>query len=357
MERTLSAPGKLFLSGEYAVLWGGTARVAAVGPRLHALVRTRVDRQVDVVLASGRLSGAATPAGVHWNQKVPEEFHFAATTFDLALRLAGTEGPGFSVAFESSPTLDGQKLGMGSSARATVLAAEAARVGLEARFDALKLALVAHADAQLGKGSGGDVAACFAGGIVRYRKYEAAGLLAAAHRGGLMVAMEQSGPVELERIGEPAFPLVFAFSGQSASTTGLVSEVERRLDTKGRLRFVERSDGLGDALEHGLLRKDFGAVEAASNELQALLWELGVTRDEALERILLLARTFGCVGKQSGAGGGDGAVIFAPHEAAQRELTDALRARDIYAVAVSPERGLQGEVTRQPELKSWLDVL
>ena len=284
MDRTLSAPGKLFLSGEYAVLWGGVARVLAVGPRVHALVRPRVDRQVDVVLADGRLSGPATPAGVRWEREVPEAFRFVATTIDLALRLLGTEGPGFSVAFESSPTFEGTKLGMGSSARAVVLAAEAARSGLSATFDTLKLSLLAHADAQAGKGSGGDVAAAFAGGVVRYRKYDATSLLNAAKRGGLLVAMEQSPSVDLARMGEPVFSMLFAFSGKSASTTALVKEVERKFDEPTRRRFVDRSDSWGEALETGLLRRDFSAVESASGGLQSLLSELEVTRDEGRGR-------------------------------------------------------------------------
>lgn len=357
MDRTLSAPGKLFLSGEYAVLWGGVARILAVGPRVHALVRPRQDRQVDIVLADGRLSGPATPAGVNWGTKVPDAFKFVATTIDLALRLLGTEGPGFSVAFESSPSVNGLKLGLGSSARATVLAAEAARFGLESSFDTLKLALLAHADAQGGKGSGGDVASSFAGGVVRYRKYDITALLTAAKRGGLLVAMEQSPAVDLVRMGEPVFPMVFAFSGQSASTTSLVKEVERKFDEAGRRRFVERSDGLGEALETGLLRRDFAAVAGASEGLQALLWELGVTKEEGLDRILRLAQTFGCAGKQSGAGGGDGAVLFAPDSAAQRSLLDALSNRGIHAFAVTPDRGLQGEVVRHPVLSNWLDAL
>ncbi len=356
MDRTLSAPGKLFLSGEYAVLWGGVARILAVAPRVHALVRPRVDRQVDVIVADGRLSGVATPAGVRWERAVPPEFHFVATTLDLALRIVGTEGPGFSVAFESSPTSGGLKLGLGSSARATVLAAEAARVGLVAQFDPLKLALIAHADAQQGKGSGGDVAASFAGGLVRYRRYETSMLLTKAARGGLVAALEQSAPVDLARVGDPVFPMVFAFSGQSASTTGLVKSVEQQLGTAARQRFVERSDGAGEVLEHGLLRRDFSAVEAASEALQGLLWELGVTRSEGLERILGLAGTFGCAGKQSGAGGGDGAVLFAPDETAQRALLEALAARRIHAFAIKPDRGLQGEVTRHPVLSSWLET-
>ncbi|MFP2913614.1 phosphomevalonate kinase, partial [Pyxidicoccus sp. 3LFB2] len=48
MERALSAPGKLFVSGEYAVLWGGVARVAAVAPRTAAYVRRRPDARVHV---------------------------------------------------------------------------------------------------------------------------------------------------------------------------------------------------------------------------------------------------------------------------------------------------------------------
>ena len=357
MDRTLSAPGKLFLTGEYAVLWGGVSRVLAVGPRVHALVRPRTDRQIDLVLADGRLSGSATPAGVNWEREVPEAYRFAATTIDLALRLLGTEGPGFSLAIESSPAFNGLKLGMGSSARATVLAAEAARYGLEASYDTLKLALLAHADAQGGKGSGGDVAASFAGGVVRYRKFDVGQLLTAAKRGGLLVAMEQSAPVDLVRMGEPVFPMVYAFSGTSASTPLMVKEVERNFDAAARKRFVEDSDGLGEQLETGLLRRDFHAVEQASEGLQNLLWSLGVTKDEGLDRILRLARTFGCAGKQSGAGGGDGAVLFAPDESAQRALVDALTTRGIHAFPINPDRGLQGEVTRHPVLSNWLDAL
>lgn len=357
MDRTLSAPGKLFLCGEYAVLWGGMARILAVEPRLQALVRRRVDRQVDVVLAPGRIGGPATPAGVRWRGEVPEPFRFVAAAIDLALRLVGTEGPGFSVAFESSSTVDGVKLGLGSSARAAMLATEGARWALDAHFDALKLALVAHADAQGGVGSGGDVAALFAGGMVRYRKYETRALLGAARRGGLLTAMAQSSPVDLRRLGNPVFPMLFAHSGRAVSTVGQIQEAERRLDEPARKRFADRSDGLGDMLEQGLLRGDFLEVRLASEGLQALLDELRVTQDQGIEQILNLARTFGCTGKQSGAGGGDGAVLFAPDEEARRSLHDALAARHFYASDVRLARGLESEVQQNQALNEWLNAL
>jgi phosphomevalonate kinase len=153
------------------------------------------------------------------------------------------------------------------------------------------------------------------------------------------------------------FPMVFAFSGQSASTTSLVKAVERKFDAAGRRQFVEQSDGLGETLEVGLLRRDFQAVETATEGLQKLLWALGVTQEEGLERVLRLARTFGCVGKQSGAGGGDGAILFCPDSAAQRSVLDAFSSRGIYAFAIAPDRGLQGEVVRHPVLSGWLDAL
>ncbi len=355
MERTISAPGKLFLSGEYAVLWGGEARVLGTAPRAHALVRRREDRRVEVVLQGGRLLGDATPAGVRWSAPVTADFHFVATAIDLAYRLSGVEGPGFSVAFEPSPLVHGHKLGLGSSARATVLAVEASRAALEASWDTLKLALLAHADAQGGKGSGGDVAASVAGGVVRYRRFDVGPLLSAAARGGLLAALGQSGPVELARLGAPLFPCLYAFSGTSASTPGLVKEVERRLDAQARRRFVDRSDAQGATLENGLLRRDFDAVKAGCGALQALLWELEVTRTDSLERILALARTFGCAGKQSGAGGGDGAILFAPDEGAAAQLLQALSSRGFVAFPVSADRGLQGEPTALAPLAAWLD--
>ena len=228
-----------------------------------------------------------------------------------------TEAPGFTIAFESSPLVNGHKLGLGSSARATALAAEAARLGLGGDFDSLKLALVAHADAQNGKGSGGDVAASFAGGFLRYRQYAVGEILKTSLKRGLHGTLSAAPSVELSRLGTPGFPMIYAFSGEGASTTGLVKKVESTMRPVDRQRFVERSDSAGERLERGLLRKDFADIELACELLQELLWGLGVTRHEGLTRVIDLARTFACAGKQSGAGGGDGAIVFAPDRQAR----------------------------------------
>lgn len=355
-ERALTAAGKLFVAGEYAVLWGGEARVVCVGPRAAALVRTAESRRVTVVLEGARLTGDTTPLGVRWHEAVSEEFRFAATTLDLALRAAGTESAGFSLALEPTQRVDGHKLGLGSSARTAVLVAEAARWALGASYDALKLALVAHSDAQGGKGSGADVSASFAGELIRYRRYDVSQLALAARKPGFAGALAAAPTVEIARTGYTGPPIIYAFTGQQASTSALVREVELRVRGVERTRFVERSDGLSLELEHALKGGDFSKVRHACMALQSLLDSLGVERPETLGRVLAMAETFGCTGKQSGAGGGDGVLLFAPDFDARHALVRALESRGYFARPLVVEGALRGEAAGAPKLRAWLDA-
>lgn len=351
--RSLSAPGKLFVSGEYAVLWGGTARVAAVGPRTHALMRRREDREVHLVTSEGRLVGDLTPLGVHWRTQVLPGFHFAARAIDDAIRIQGREGLGFSVALSPSPLApSGHKLGMGGSARTTLLAVEASRSALEERLDPLKLALVSHAASQGGKGSGADVAAIFAGGIVRYRRYPVETLAQDLSSGA--VALERAPVVDLWRIPLQPVRLTYAFTGESASTPQLIGRAEERLDAEARAAFTAESDVLGDALEEGLRRGDFEALREAVRGLRTLLLRLGPLETESTKRLLSLAALHGAVGKISGAGGGDGVLLFSPDEAAQTELVAAIQARGLYALPLELEPGMRGEAMPDPLLDRWL---
>jgi phosphomevalonate kinase len=352
LDRSLTAPGKLFLAGEYAVLWGGAARIAALAPRSAARVRRRADREVHLVLAEGRQVGDATPLGVRWREPVPPGFHFAARTLDLAFRAYGRESVGLELAM--APGIagpGGRKLGLGGSARATVLAAEAARYVLEASFDPLKLALLAHHSAQGGKGSGGDVAAIFAGGVVRYRRYPVESLDRA---GELPSALASSSPVDLWRLPSPRLHLAYAFAGQSASTRELIGKVEERLDEAARAEVVRKSDALGQALETGLLQGDFPAVREAAIGLHQLLCTLGPLETEEIRRVLALARSYDCAGKISGAGGGDGCILFAPSQGARAALIEGLSARGLLALPLELEPGLRGESVPDSELSAWL---
>lgn len=354
MDRSLSAPGKLFLAGEYAVLWGGVARILAVGPRTTAQLKDRTDRQVEILLAAGKLSGQTTPVGGRWNEEVSPDFRFAATAVDMVLRTEWREATGFAIAIAASARAPGgAKLGLGGSATATVLATEAARYAIDGRFDTLKTALLVHAVAQGGRGSGGDVATVFAGGLVRYRRYDVAPLIKAAQTGQLMAALNASKPVDLARIGEPAFPMLYVFTGAAASTSVMTDEVERRVLGPDRQRFVERSDNLGALLEQGLVKGDFAAVTEACQGMEEALARLGPLETEKTEQILRLAKSYGCTGKMSGAGGGDGCVIFAPDVSRRDALMTGLTERKFFTYPLQVEAGLRGEATPDSTLLKW----
>ncbi len=355
MDRFLSAPSKLFLTGEYAVLWGGSARIAAVQPRGEAYVRRRTDREVHLALEAGRLRGYCTPLGINWSQDVPESFSFAAKALHHVVRLHGREALGFGLAL-SAPTLPaGGKPGLGGSARTAVLAAESARYVLEQRSDALKLALLAHAQAQGGRGSGADVAAIFAGGLIRYRRYPIESLLRASDSGESS-PLENSPPVDLWRLPAANLCLAYAFSGASASTPKLIQEIESRVAPAGREQFVIKSDQLGDLAEKAILSEDFRVLRQVLEELQEHLKTLGPLETEPIARILAIARSYGCAGKMSGAGSGDGCILCAPDPETRSAMLEGLRSRGFWAIPVSLEGGLRGELDGSPQLRGWLDL-
>lgn len=358
MERALSAPGKLFVSGEYAVLWGGVSRVAAVAPRTAAYVRRRQDSRVHICLEEGTLQGLTTPRGVKWERDVPAGFSFVARTLDEALRAHGRPSVGFDLAVAPGAMgPGGHKLGLGGSASASVLAAEGARFVLEEKFDVLKLALVSHALGQGGKGSGGDVAASFAGGLSRYRRYDVAALTEAANTGRFHAALAESPPVDLWRMPAPRVAMLYAFTGESASTKLLIAQVEERLAEAGRQAFVVRSDALGHAIEDGLGGGDFRAFSEAVKAQHALLLELGPLETEGMRRVLAIAASYGCAGKLSGAGGGDGCILFAPDAQAREELRQGLESRGFLTLLLDVEPGVRGEAQADARLRGWVDAL
>lgn len=337
------------------MLWGGTARIAAVGPRGTALVRRREDREVHLAIDGGRLRGFATPLGVNWNGSPPKEFSFAARALSAAVRMHGKEALGFELALSPSPLEPaGGKPGLGGSARATLLAAEAARYILEERFDALKLAVVAHWEVQGGKGSGGDIAAIFAGGMIRYRRYPLERLDDARKRGDLIAALAGAPSVDIWRLPVAPVSLSYAFSGDSASTPNLIAEVESWMPPPRREKFVDRSEVLGDSLEKAIAAGNFEAIREAVEGLHALLRGLGPLETEPMRRILAIARTYGACGKISGAGGGDGCILFSPDADSQGAMLEGFKARGIWALSMPLEPGLRGELQTDETLQSWL---
>lgn len=275
------APGKVVLSGAYAVLEGAPAIVAAV------------DRYV--VADTERSADFVTP--------------------EVRAAIGDARAPGFDA---SDLRADGRKLGLGSSAAivvASLAALHAERVGRvgdaslrDAVFDA---ALTAHREAQ-GGGSGIDVASSAWGGFIAARK----------HGDGLDVTPLSAPPLHVE-VWACAHP---------ASTAEFLARV-RALRASRPDEHAKLLDALGDAArraEAAAVAQDpqplLDALATQRDNLDALGRAAGIPifTDEVRE-LARLARQEDAVAMPAGAGGGDIATYFG-HEAPSQALVNAARA-------------------------------
>jgi len=288
----VSAPGKAFLIGEYAVLEGAPALVTAIDVRAVAHRPTTPPLE--------------PPSAV---------VRCAQERVALFLQGRGADPTDAQVVVETGGfTMGARKLGLGSSAAvaAAVIGFQLANAGLDPaeptiRQQALDLAMAAHAEAQGGGGSGADVAAAVLGGTLHFQAGKA------------------------ERITAPSWLHVgFVDAGAPADTSSFVRRVKKAAATEAE-RYRQAMGMLRDAATqflHAYGRHDSptGLLElirqatARHNEGLRLLAQLSGTpiMPPSLETILTAAFEAGLAAKPSGAGGGDLVVVFA-HERRQIE--------------------------------------
>lgn len=323
-EVVASAPGKLVLLGEYAVLEGAPALSVAVDRRATVRVQPRCDGACrvtapDVIDAAapfvigpdGRPDWRAAGAAAERLTLVDEVLRGLA---DTGLGVAA--GRGFDLALDTSAFFDGigrarQKLGLGSSAALTVALASAltafaghGRSGTDPRDDLNRL-LDLHRRFQGGQGSGVDVATSLVGGLIAYRLHGT---------GGLPEAIPLRWPDGLYR--------AFIWSGHSASTPKFLATLRdwRRGSPIREAEYGTRMAALtatAEAAVSAIVDGDAGGLlycaDAYGRELRALGQASGVDIwSAAHEAIALQAmRHAGVTYKPCGAGGGDVGVLFA----------------------------------------------
>jgi phosphomevalonate kinase len=278
--RRYIAPGKVVLMGEYAVLDGAPALVLAVDRgvacEVHPADRVVIEA-LDTRFVGPALEGAA-----------PGLYRFSA------------HNP------PNTPT----KVGLGTSAAATVVATLAGRPSL-GRGELFSRALAVHRAVQ-GSGSGIDVAASTYGGVLRYQAQEAT---------QVSVSIE---------------PLV-VYSGGAASTA---ERVARYLAWSPRAEFVAEST----AVVAGFAADPIGSLERARLLLERMAAAARLRyRTPALDRIGVLARRFGGAAKPSGAGGGDCAVALFPDVEARLAFAAAAAADNLPVIPVSTAHGAHQE--------------
>ncbi len=310
-----SAPGKLMVSGEYVVLDGAVAIVAASDARAFArwgspLESHAIQGETSTKQAVGR-AGRPTP---------PPEVVATRALAEATLGIDATRASDPLGLDVSDLRRNGRKLGLGSSAAASAATAGAvfARAGRDLGDAAVRAAMLAVALAGhrsvAPEGSGADVAASVLGGLVRFRRD--------AETGEVLEAT----PIALPR----AAHVRVVWTGREARTSELVREV-KALAATSPADYARAMGALAEAatrLASACAADDAVALVAAVAAHHAAMAALGEAAgapivEAGLAAAAALARSFGGAAKPSGAGGGDVALAFFPERAAADAFTRA----------------------------------
>lgn len=173
-----TAPGKLVLTGEYAVLEGAPALVLAVDRR----ARVTLDQTAANVFVIDAPALDVHDAVAHMDVHRRLLFDDAQLAGKKSLRIAvsvieslaaGGALPGFRVALDTrsffSSAREQRKFGLGSSAALAVALGGALRAHAGLDPPSACALTAAHRAAQGGHGSGLDIAASLTGGVIEYR--------------------------------------------------------------------------------------------------------------------------------------------------------------------------------------------
>lgn len=334
-----SAPAKLVLTGEYAVLEAGyPAIVAAIDRRTEAHVAP-----ADIMrLTAPALGLEAAPAhheAGRWSL-VPTRPEAAFVSEAMSAVLGYLEEGGAEIAplhLTLSPALaeGGVKIGLGGSAATTVavIAAVLAAFG-EATEPGLvyRLGAIAHLRAQ-GSGSGIDVAASTFGGLLSFTSHQPDWLKARlAEENSLRALVEAPWPhLRLIPLSWPeGWQLMVGWTGKSASTPAYLQLVDG-LKTAEDPRYPAFLGAMRESSR--LLALSMGTADAATAQqalelgrqaMRELGSALGVPLETPqLEQLATVAARCRTAGKPSGAGGGDCGIALAFDAAQADELRSA----------------------------------
>ena len=312
---TCSAPGKVYLFGEHAVVYGEPAVPCAVERRARVTAEPRADDRVRVDARDLSLDGFT----VTWGGSVDDRPDVDAPPglVEAAMRYVdeavaqtrdavGDPDQGFDITVESDIPLGA---GLGSSAAVVVAAIKAATaaVGVDLSPEAVaERAFHAEYEAQDGQASRADTFCSAVGGAVR-------------------VAGDDT-----RRLSAPSLPFVIGYDGGAGDTGELVAGVrdlrERHgfaADTVAAIGDLTRTgeSTLAAAADEGLTDDHLDALGELMDVDHGLLSALGVSA-RSLDEMVWTAREAGATGaKLTGAGGGGCVVALDPTDAAETALS------------------------------------
>ena len=325
---TASAPGKVYLFGEHAVVYGEPAIPCAIDLRARVHASTRSDDRVRLSARDLSLDGFTVEysgeRGEHPDVDVPDNLVEAATGYvDGAIAqardLAGGVEEGLDLTIESDIPLGA---GLGSSAAVTVAAIDAVARELGAAPSVETVADRAYqveAEVQSGRASRADTFCSAMGGAVRVEGDDC------------------------RTLDSPRLPFILGYDGGAGDTGELVEGVRQ---LRERYEFAASTiNSIGTLVTQGeaaLTDGDTGELGRLMNFNHGLLEALGVS-SRSLDDMVWAARDAGALGaKLTGAGGGGCIVALADDTAVTTALEHAPSCEEAFEADLT-ETGLRQE--------------
>lgn len=296
-----SAPGKLVLCGEYAVLDGAPAVCMAVNRRAQAKV-TSVDSQWHRVSAPGysSLEGrfAVNGSAISWSQG-EDEYQIVDAVWRTVMPAPKRC---LSIELDTRAFVDDasrEKIGIGSSAALTVALVAA----LTQSCDVLEPALHAHRRFQGGSGSGVDIATSVSGGLIEYRR-----------KGAVVSPLHWPTGLACRLI----------WTGVPASTRAKLDKLEKTGHQASKAALCEAAESMASAWRSAATVMSRYPAYIEALQQFSVDHDLGIF-DAGHERLVTDAAAAGLVYKPCGAGGGDVGILLGTND---EELTDFVTGRE-----------------------------
>ncbi|MDP2585296.1 MAG: mevalonate kinase [Candidatus Levybacteria bacterium] len=325
---TVSAPGKLMLLGEHAVVCNHPCIVTAVDQRMRVTAEIISEPIFSLQAPDVQITGYEKPINEIGKGDLPKGAKFVEIAVSNLLKnpeiLKQVQNDKLGIRIKTESEFSSQ-FGFGSSSASTACTVKAVSelLGLNlTNKEIFDLSYKTVLDIQ-GKGSGFDVAAAVYGGTLYFVT------------GGKTIE-----PLKIESL-----PLIVGYSGIKADTVTLMNQV--------KASFTNRQDKLDEMFNNmevlvndaktTFINGDFAKVGELMNKNQSLLKELGVSIDK-LDNMIGAALKAGAYGaKLSGAGGGDCMIVLSPEDKKQAVINGINSVGEVIEVKTNAE-GVRIEV-------------
>lgn len=279
-----SAPGKLLLFGEHAVVYDHPCLVTAVDQRIRLTAELIDESSFELEASDVDVTGYKKSINDLGQGDIPKGAKFV----EIAVKNTAEQYPQVKKGIRITTVSEfSSKFGFGSSSASTVCAVKALSELFDLNLDnkaVFDLAYKTVLDIQ-GKGSGFDVAAAVYGGTLYFL----------------------TGGKKIEPLTIDNLPLIVGYSGIKADTVTLINQVKEKFaNNNDRLQeLYSEMEKIVEKAKPLIVSSDWGQVGKLMSDNQKLLVELGVSIDK-LDQMIDGAISGGAYGgKLSGAGGGD----------------------------------------------------